>query len=240
VEGRRKVALVTGSTSGIGRATAVALARDGYRVLVNGRDADRGAEVVIAIRRAGGDADLLLTDLTTVDGPADLAAASGDIDVLVNNAGVGYFGPSGSVSDEQFDAMVATNIRATHALTTAVASAMSDRGHGSIVNVGSMMGAVGCVDGIAYGATSGAIDALTRGWAAALGAHGVRVNAVAAGPAYTEGAAVEKTDLYGRQTLLGRAAQPSEIAEVIAFLASDDASYLTGAVVPVDGGRRAM
>jgi NAD(P)-dependent dehydrogenase (short-subunit alcohol dehydrogenase family) len=117
---------------------------------------------------------------------------------------------------------------------------MAARGHGSIINMSSMAGQIGLAGGAAYGATKAALASMTRAWAAEFSHDGVRVNAVAAGPVFTEGAKPERTVALGKTTLLNRAADPEEIAEVVGFLASPHASYITGAIVAVDGGRTAI
>jgi NAD(P)-dependent dehydrogenase (short-subunit alcohol dehydrogenase family) len=125
-------------------------------------------------------------------------------------------------------------------LAAAMAPAMAARGSGSIVNLDSMAGAVGLAGGAAYGASKASLSALTRAWAAEFSPAGVRVNAVAPGPVYSDGAAPERIDALATTTLLGRGAQPEEIADVIAFLCTPRARYITGATIPVDGGRTAV
>ena len=159
--------------------------------------------------------------------------------MLVNNAGFSWFGPTDQLDEATFDEMFAANVRSAYQLVAALAPGMAERGHGSIVSVDSMAGHVGLSGAAAYGATKAALTAMSRAWAAEYSPSGVRVNTVAPGPAYT-GADKELITGLGDTTLLGRAAQPQEIAEVIAFLASDKASYITGAVIPVDGGRTAI
>jgi NAD(P)-dependent dehydrogenase (short-subunit alcohol dehydrogenase family) len=233
-------ALVTGATSGIGRATALRLAADGVKVLVHGRDAERGAEVVTEIERAGGRARFAPADLADPHDVAQLAKEAENVDVLVNNGGFSWFGPTADLDVATLDALFASNVRSAYLLVAAIAPRMANRGAGSIVNVASMAGIVGLPGGAAYGATKASLASLTRSWAAEFSPAGVRVNAVAAGPVYTAGAPRERIKRLGSTTLLNRAAEPAEIAEVIAFLASPAAGYLTGAIVPVDGGRTAI
>ena len=235
-----QTALVTGSTSGIGKATAVALARLGATVIVTGRDAERGARVVKEIEEGGGSARFVAADLSDPAQIRQLAQAAGDVDILVNNAGRSWFGPSADLDAGTFDALFSGNVRSAYLLTAAIAPAMAARGRGSIVNLDSMAGAVGLAGGAAYGATKAALSALTRAWAAEFSPSGVRVNAVAPGPVYSDGAAPERIDALAKTTLLGRGAQPEEIADVIAFLCTPRAQYVTGATIPVDGGRTAV
>ena len=235
-----EVALVTGATSGIGRAVALKLASDGFDVIVHGRDAERGAATVRAIEEEGGHARFVAADLADVDEVTQLAEEAGDVDVLVNNGGFSWFGPTADLDISTFDALFASNVRSAYQLVAAIAPGMASRGHGSIVSLDSMAGHVGLAGGAAYGATKAALSALSRAWAAEFSPAGVRVNTVAPGPVYTDGASRERTEQLGKTTLTGRAAHVDEIADVIAFVASDKASYLTGAVIPVDGGRTAV
>jgi NAD(P)-dependent dehydrogenase (short-subunit alcohol dehydrogenase family) len=234
------VALVTGATSGIGREVARKLAADGYSVLVHGRDAARGAAVVNEIIAAGGRARFAPADLTDAADIERLAAGAADVDVLVNNAGFSWFGPTADLAPAAFDAMFAANVRSAYFLVAAIAPLMAKRGSGAIINLGSMAGQIGLAGGAAYSATKAALASLTRSWAAEFSPQGVRVNTVAPGPAYTDGAVPERTAALGTTTLLGRAAEATEIADVIAFLASPKAAYITGAVIAADGGRTAV
>jgi NAD(P)-dependent dehydrogenase (short-subunit alcohol dehydrogenase family) len=233
-----RTALVTGATSGIGRAVAVALAARGAAVLVHGRDPERGAEVVQAIVDGGGDARFFAADLTDAADAQRLAGAVGDVDILVNNAGISVWAPIGALALADYDKMFDGNVRAAFLLVGALAPKMAARGRGAIVSISSMAADIGMPGGAAYGATKAAIAAMTRSWAAELGARGVRVNAVAPGPVYTPTpSGPEFIRQLGASTPLDRAAQPEEIAEVVAFLVSDRASYITGATIAADGGR---
>jgi NAD(P)-dependent dehydrogenase (short-subunit alcohol dehydrogenase family) len=237
---REHKALVTGATSGIGRAIAVKFARMGADVLVHGRDATRGSQVVEEIERAGGRARFVAADLSD---PADLQRLvedAGEVDVLVNSAGFSWFGPTADLDIDTFDALFASDVRAPYFLVAALAPKMAAKGKGSIINVSSMAGQIGLAGAAAYGATKGAMSSMTRAWAAEFSPSGVRVNAIAPGPVFTAGATPERIEALGTTTLLNRAANVDEIAEVVGFLASPRASYITGAIVAADGGRTAI
>jgi NAD(P)-dependent dehydrogenase (short-subunit alcohol dehydrogenase family) len=233
-------ALVTGATSGLGRAIAERLACDDIEVIVHGRSALRGDETVKRIVEVGGRARFVAADLAETTDVMRLGEAAADVDVLVNNAGFSWFGPTADLSAEAFDALFASNVRAPYFLVAALGPAMAAKGGGSIVSISSMAARVGLSGGAVYGATKAALEAMTRSWAAEYSPSGVRVNAVAAGPVYTDGALPERTSALGATTLLQRAARAEEIAEVVAFLVSPQASYLTGAIVAADGGRTAI
>jgi NAD(P)-dependent dehydrogenase (short-subunit alcohol dehydrogenase family) len=178
-----------------------------------------------------------LNDLTAVRALVDEV---GSVDVLVNNAGASWFGPTAELDEATFDALFAGNVRAAYFLVAGLAPGMAQRSSGSIINLASMAGQVGLDGGAAYGATKAALSSMTRSWAAEFSPRGVRVNAVAAGPVFSTPGKAPLIEQLGKTTLLGRGAQVEEIAEVIAFLASDRASYLTGATVAADGGRSAV
>ena len=233
-------ALVTGATSGIGRAAAEELGRHGAEVVVHGRDAARGSAVVDTITAEGGKARFAAADLSDPAQLDDLAERAGTVDVLVNNAGFSWFGPTADLDLATFDRLFAANVRAPYFLVAKLAPKMAARGSGSIINIASMAGQIGLPGGAAYGGTKATLTSMTRSWAAEFSPAGVRVNAIAAGPVLTAGAAPERIEALGATTLLSRAAQPGEIASVIAFLASAKASYVTGAVFAADGGRTAI
>src|SRR5437867_12741927 len=227
-------ALVTGGTSGIGRATAEALAREGARVLISGRSEARGAEVVAAIEAGGGEAEFVRADLESPDDVRALAERAADVNILVNNAGVFPAGATHELSQAAFDETFTVNVKAPFLLTAAIAPKMVARGGGAIINVTTMVAEFGMAGLPAYGASKAAMALFTKAWAAEYGPKGVRVNAVSPGPTATPG-----TDTMGEgfasivSTIpLGRAAEPEEIAEPIVFLASGRASYVNGAYDP--------
>jgi NAD(P)-dependent dehydrogenase (short-subunit alcohol dehydrogenase family) len=236
----RQTALVTGATSGLGRAIAQRLAQEGAHVIVHGRDPDRGAETVTAITEAGGTAHFVAADLGSHAEVLQLAREVGDIDILVNNAGFVVFAPTVQLSVEAFDATFAINVRAPFYLVAALAPGMAERGRGSIISVDSMAGRIGLAGAAAYGASKAALSAMTRAWTAEFSPSGVRINAIAPGPVYTDGASPDRIRQLGETTPLHRAAQPQEIADLVAFLVSPAASYIAGATIAADGGRTAV
>jgi NAD(P)-dependent dehydrogenase (short-subunit alcohol dehydrogenase family) len=239
-----KTALVTGATSGIGRAVALELARDGAAVIVSGRDSSRGAATVADIEAEGGKARFVAADLGDLDSVGRLAVEAADADVLINNAGAFEFAPTTEQSVTGFEAMFDVNVRGTFFLTAALAPKMAGRGGGSIVNVTTMAAEFGMAGAAAYGASKAAVVALTRTWAAEFAASNVRVNAVSPGPTTTEGTmstmGAEGIAAVGATVPLNRPAEAVEIARVIAFVASPAASYVTGAIIASDGGRTAI
>jgi NAD(P)-dependent dehydrogenase (short-subunit alcohol dehydrogenase family) len=237
-----KTVLVTGGTSGIGEATARAYAAAGADVVVSGRDDQRGRQIVDSLVKDGARARFVRADLERLEDVQRLAQEVEHIDVLVNNAGVFPFGATHEVDGELFDATVAVNVRAPFVLTGAVAPRMAANGGGAIVNITTMVASFGAPGMALYGSTKAALELLTKAWAAEYGPQGVRVNAVAPGPTRTPGTKPmgEGLDKLAATLPLGRPATAEEIANAALFLGSEEASYVNGAVLAVDGGRTAV
>ena len=237
VQGKR--VLVTGGTSGIGEAVARAYVGNGASVVISGRDQARGEELV---RQLGADARFVRADLARLEDVRQLGAAVNGIDVLVNNAGIFPFGATDEVEDEVFDAAFAVNVKAPFFLTGLLAPRMVANGGGAIVNVTTMVASFGLAGMALYGSTKAALTLLTKAWAAEYGSQGVRVNAIAPGPTRTPGTAPmgEGLDQIAATLPLQRPATADEIAAAALFLGSDEASYINGAVLAVDGGRTAI
>jgi NAD(P)-dependent dehydrogenase (short-subunit alcohol dehydrogenase family) len=235
-------ALVTGATAGIGRAIALQLATLGAEVVVHGRSAERGAETVREIEREGGKARFVAADLSDADDVRRLAAESGPVDILINNAGVYKFGATAETDDAFFDEHINLNLRAPYILVQQLVPGMAERGKGVVVNLSTIAAGVPARQGGIYGATKAGIELLTRVWADEFGRSGVRVNTVQAGPTETPGTAVTPglTDGLGQLTTLGRAAAADEIANAVTFLASPAASYINGAILQATGGQLAI
>jgi NAD(P)-dependent dehydrogenase (short-subunit alcohol dehydrogenase family) len=240
-------ALITGGTSGIGRATANKLAQLGIHVLVVGRSAERGKKTVDEIRAAGGKADFISADLQDAASARTVAKkaielGNGHVDILVNNAGIYPFGPTHEMTEEQFDRVFSINVKVPYFLVAELAPLMAEKGKGAIVNLSTMAADYGAPGMSLYGSSKAAINLLTKTWAAEYGPRGVRVNAVSPGPTLTEGteAVGEGLEQLAAQGPAGRPATADEIAEAIVFLATERASFIYGAKLAVDGGRTAI
>jgi NAD(P)-dependent dehydrogenase (short-subunit alcohol dehydrogenase family) len=246
-----KTALVTGATSNIGRAIAVAFAAEGAHVIASGRDAGRGAAVVSEIETAGGRATFVAAAL---DGSAAASrqlastatdAAGGRLDVLVNNAGIFPGGSTVDTDEATFDEVYAVNVKAPYFLTAAIAPAMAERGEGAVINLGSWIARLGIPVGSLYSSTKGALETLTRAWAAEFGPAGVRVNAISPGvivtpPSGDDGAGAEtarRAAVMMHGTPANTTGTPDAIAHAAVYLASDEARFVHGTVIDVDGGR---
>jgi len=250
---QNKTALVTGASRGIGRATALALAEAGAQVLVHyGRSVQEAESLVAAIHAKGGQADAISADLGTPDGASLLAKQVRSIvgerlDVLVLNAGISKAARIADYTVEEFDSLFATNVRGPFFLVQQLLPLL---GEGSNIVVVSSVVARSVVGNpglenptiFAYASTKGALETLVRNWAAILGPRGIRVNAVAPGVIDTDMSNFTKTEA-GREAALGmqalkRLGKPSDVADVVAFMASDGARWITGASIPVDGGSK--
>src|ERR1700716_3031722 len=241
-----KTALVTGASRGIGRASALALAKAGAQVLVHyGSGEKAAAAVVTEIREAGGRAEKVVADLRAPDGPHVLAkrvrAIVGDrLDILVANAGISKAATIEETTVEDFDNLFAVNVRGPFFLVQQLLPIMSKGS--SIVFLSSLAAHAVVGTSPAYAATKGAIDTLVKHFASLLGARGIRVNSVAPGVVETEMSNFTKTEA-GRNVAMGmqalkRVAQPDDIGGVVAFLASEDARWITGDIIRVDGGSK--
>jgi NAD(P)-dependent dehydrogenase (short-subunit alcohol dehydrogenase family) len=240
-------ALITGGTSGIGRAAANQLAHLGIHVLVVGRNRERGEKAVGELRAAGGKADFIASDLRDASSAHEVAKraielGSGHVDILINSAGIFPFGPTEKTTEEEFDRVYSLNVKSPFFLVAQLAPLMARRGKGAIVNVSTMVADYGASGMALYGSSKAAINLLTKAWAAEYGPSGVRVNAVSPGPTRTEGteAMREGLEQLASQAPAGRPATADEIAEAIVFLATDRSSFIHGAILAVDGGRTAI
>jgi 3-oxoacyl-[acyl-carrier protein] reductase len=239
-----KTALVTGASRGIGRATALALAKAGAQVIVHYSRSEKEAEAVVAeIRKASGRAEKLAADLRAPNGPHALAKlvhgiVGSRLDILVANAGISKSASIEDTTVEDFDELFAVNVRASYFLVQQLLPALCKGS--SVVFLSSLAARASVGTLSAYGATKGAVDTLVKHFALALGERGIRVNAVAPGVVETDMSHFAKTNA-GRNLTLGmqalkRVAQPDDIGGVVAFLASDEARWITGDTVRVDGG----
>ena len=248
-----KTALVTGASRGIGRATAAALAEAGAHVLVHyGRSAQEAESLVASIRSKGGRADSIQADLATSDGPGLLATkvrslVSERLDVLVLNAGISKAATIKDHTVEDFDILFATNVRGPFFLVQQLVSLLGEGSNIVVVSSAvarTVIGKPGLDNPsiLAYASTKGAIETLVKNWAAILGPRGIRVNAVAPGVIDTDMSNFTKTKAGREATLemqaLKRIGKPEDVADVVAFLASDAARWITGASIPVDGGSK--
>jgi NAD(P)-dependent dehydrogenase (short-subunit alcohol dehydrogenase family) len=240
-------ALITGGTSGIGQAVAKKLAQLEIHVIVAGRSEERGKKTIAEIRRAGGQADFIASDLRDASSVREVARravelGNGHVDILINNAGVYPFGPTHEMTEEQFDTVYSLNVKAPYFLVAELAPLMAKRGKGAIVNVSTMVADYGASGMSLYGSSKAAINLLTKVWTAEYGPSGVRTNAVSPGPTRTEGTVAmgEGLERLAAEAPARRPGTADEIADAIVFLATDRSSFIQGAKLAVDGGRTAI
>ncbi len=239
-----KISLVTGSSRGIGAAVACELARRGSTVVVNYRQDEAGAAAVCAaIREAGGTCSLLQADVAVDAEAAALVKAvlgeHGQIDILVNNAGLTRDGLLMSMKPDDWDTVIQTNLTSVYQVTRPVVRSMIRKRSGRIINVSSVVGLLGQAGQANYAASKAGLLGFTKSLARELGSRGITVNAVAPGfipTALTAVLSPEHKEHIIRETPLGRMGTPEEVARAVAFLASDDAAFITGQTLSVDGG----
>jgi len=242
-----KVAIITGSTKGIGKATAKLLAAEGAKVVIVGTTEEAGTAAAEEIRAGGGEAFFRKTDVTSgedLDGLVqDTLGKYGRIDILVNNAGIGgSLANMDQITMEEWDKVLATNLTAPFQIMKRVIPVMEQAGGGAIVNVASMASTAAGRGGIAYTSAKHGLLGLTRQVSLDHGHAGIRVNAVLPGPIDTQMIArvlampQHPLNMKIKMSPAGRPGQPEEVAKAIAFLASDDSSYIQGAALAVDGG----
>jgi NAD(P)-dependent dehydrogenase (short-subunit alcohol dehydrogenase family) len=244
-----KVALITGGTSGIGRVTALLFAQEGAKVAVAGRDEGRGREVADEIEKAGGAALFLRSDVRLADdcrrAVDETVRAFGRLDVLFNNAGVFLANTVVACTEEEWDLTVDTCLKGTYLMSRFAIPIMAAQGGGVIVNNASGWGLVGGNEAAAYCAAKGGVVVLTKAMAVDHAQQGIRVNCICPGDVDTpmlpedarrRGLAWEEYLAGAAQRPMGRIGRPEEVARAVLFLASEDASFITGAILPVDGG----
>jgi NAD(P)-dependent dehydrogenase (short-subunit alcohol dehydrogenase family) len=244
-----QVAIVTGGAKGIGRACATAFAAEGAAVVVADLDTEAGPAVVRAIEAGGGQALFVQTDVGDAGQVQRLIERTlgrfGRLDVLINNAGIIKTADFLTISEADFDAVLRVNLKGVFLVGQAAARAMVERGKGAIVNMSSTNAVVAIPNQVPYATSKGAVNQLTKVMALALADKGVRVNAIGPGSILTELLQPVMSDEAARQRILsrppmGRCGEPAEIAKVALFLASDEASYITGQTIYPDGGRLAL
>ena len=238
-----KVAIITGSGQGIGKATALLFAREGATVIVAEYNKDTGEAVATKINEAGGEGRFVQVDIANRESVqaliSDVLETNGNIDVLVNNAGVIKDNTLEKMTDEEFDRVISVNLRGTYICTKEAAEIMRKQGSGVILNAASVVALYGNFGQTNYVASKAGVIGMTKVWARELGKYGIRVNAVAPGFISTDmikDIPENVIEMMLKKVPLRRMGQIEEVASVYAWLASDDASYVTGTIINVDGG----
>jgi 3-oxoacyl-[acyl-carrier protein] reductase len=238
-----KVAIITGSGQGIGKATALLFANDGAKVIVAEYNKDTGEAVVTEINEAGGEGHFVQVDISNRESVhvliSEVKETHGSIDILVNNAGVIKDNTLENMTDEEFDRVISVNLRGTYNCTKEVAEIMREQGSGVILNAASVVALYGNFGQTNYVASKAGIIGMTKVWARELGRDGIRVNAVAPGfisTDMTKDIPENVIEMMLKKVPLQRMGEPEEVASVYAWLASDEAGYVTGTVISVDGG----
>lgn len=245
-----KIALVTGASKGIGRAIAIRLAAEGADLTLNYYPGEGDEEIrttVAAVEAKGQRAVVIAADVSRVHELRSLVdavlVAFGRIDILVNNAGITLWSPFFEIDESFWDRQIDTNLKSQFFLSQLVARDMASRGYGRIVNIGSVLGRGASENVAPYSASKGGVEALTRGMALALGGHGITVNAVAPGPIVVQrnlDGDPQYAEHWAPMLPVGRVGYPEDIAAAVAFFAADDASFITGQTLYVDGGLTAV
>ena len=244
---KQKNAVITGAGSGIGKSVALLFGQQGARVFVVDISADHGADTVAAIRSAGGQAELIMVDVTRQDLVVDKFRIAGKIDILVNSAGVSHIGKAGNTREEDFDRLYSINVKGLYNCLFAAIPVMQENNGGVILNLSSIAAIVGIPDRFAYSMTKGAVAAMTISVARDYLADHIRCNCISPARVHTAfvdgflaknypGNEAEMFEKLSKTQPIGRMANPEEIAHLILYLCSDEASFITGCDYPIDGG----
>ncbi len=244
---KQKNAVITGAGSGIGKSVALLFGQQGARVFVVDINADHGADTVAAIRSAGGQAELIVVDVTRQDLVVDKFRIAGKIDILVNSAGVSHIGKAGNTREEDFDRLYSINVKGLYNCLFAAIPVMQENNGGVILNLSSIAAIVGIPDRFAYSMTKGAVAAMTISVARDYLADHIRCNCISPARVHTAfvdgflaknypGNEAEMFEKLSKTQPIGRMANPEEIAHLILYLCSDEASFITGCDYPIDGG----
>lgn len=238
-----KVAIITGGSNGIGKETAILFAKNGAKLILADYDESAGLQTLAEIRELGAEAEFIKADVSSVEDAQNIVAAAvtrfANVDVLINNAGITRDGFLVKMSPDQWDQVIGVNLTGVFTCTQAAAKVMMEQGQGVILNAASVVGIYGNVGQTNYSATKAGVIGMTKTWAKELGPKGIRVNAIAPGfivTGMTDKVPEKILHVMQERTPLQRLGQPTDIANAYLFLASDEASFINGAVLSVDGG----